>query len=142
MSMPRTPRFRLSDFVQQIVGGLFVSGPLVITEETWRLAERMDLQHVVLTIAIVFLTGYGLLYKADTQHNLRIESDIGLGGVIPRRFVSLILVSYLSVGLLAIAFAAPTTFGVTNAVTLRAISISAIFSMIGAATADTILGQR
>ncbi len=114
----------------------------MITEETWRLAERMEVPHVVFTMVIVFLTGYGLLYKADTQHNLSIESDIGLGGVIPRRFLSLILVSYLSVGLLAFAFAAPSTFAVTNAVTLRAISISAIFSMIGAATADTILGRR
>ncbi|GAB3662858.1 DUF2391 family protein [Natrinema versiforme] len=139
--MPRSHPFRISDFVQQIVGGLFVASPLVLTEETWRLADGMQIQHIMLTTAIVFVVGYALLYETDSQHNIGSDSDAGIGGVIPRRFVSLMLVAYLSVGLLAFAFAAPSTFEETPLETLRAVSICAIFSMIGAATADTILGQ-
>ncbi|MFD1685086.1 DUF2391 family protein [Halobellus litoreus] len=147
----RRRRFALSDTVQQIVGGFLLAGPFVVTEEVWVLARSMAPIQALLTVVIVFAIGYGALYKADDRNPDR-ESEVG--GV-PLRFISLISVSYLSVLILAIAFDAPGTFvgaSETSAwkplglrvdlpligVTLKAISIGAVFSVIGAATADSL----
>ncbi|WP_144904609.1 DUF2391 family protein [Halobellus captivus] len=147
----RRRRFALSDTVQQIVGGFLLAGPFVVTEEVWVLAQSMAPVQALLTVVIVLAIGYGALYKADDRNPDR-ETDVG--GV-PLRFISLITVSYLSVLILAIAFDAPGTFigssaepgsGFVGAATdlaligstLKAISIGAVFSVIGAATADSL----
>jgi uncharacterized membrane protein len=108
----------------------------------------------LLTFVIVLAIGYGTLYKADTRDP---DREVDIAGV-PVRFVSLILVSYFSVFILALAFDAPGTFladiaqadpgavdilGMTLStavlgVTLKATSVGAVFSVIGAATADTL----
>jgi uncharacterized membrane protein len=51
-----------------------------------------------------------------------------------------VLVSYLSVTILTFVFAAPVTFGATPGTTVKAISISTIFAVVGAATADSLFG--
>ncbi|MGQ4557083.1 DUF2391 family protein [Halobellus sp. GM3] len=146
----RRRRFALSDTAQQIVGGFLLAGPFVVTEEVWVLAQSMSWLQALLTAVIVFVIGYGALYKADDRDPDR-ESEVG--GV-PLRFISLISVSYLSVFILALAFDAPGTFlespggGVALAgatidlwligTTLKATSIGAVFSVIGAATADSL----
>lgn len=127
--------FKLADVAQQIVGGFLLAGPFVVTEEVWVLASQMTMFHAVATVAIVFGIGYGALYKADRDRDP--EQEVEVGGI-PLRFISLILVSYLSVGLLAFAFAAPTTFAASPITTVKAISVGAIFSVIGAATADSL----
>jgi uncharacterized membrane protein len=143
-------RFALADTAQQVVGGFLLAGPFVVTEEVWSLARSMSTVQGVLTAVIVLTVGYGALYKADDRNPDR-ERDV-LG--VPVRFVSLILVSYLSVFILALAFDAPGTFlsdmaasGGTTVLgfqremlttTLKATSIGAVFSVIGAATADTV----
>ncbi|MDS0296061.1 DUF2391 family protein [Halogeometricum luteum] len=143
-------RFALADTAQQVVGGFLLAGPFVVTEEVWSLARSMSAVQGALTAVIVLVVGYGALYKADDRDPDR-EKDV-LG--VPIRFVSLILVSYLSVFILALAFDAPGTFledmaasdGTTFlgfqremlATTLKATSIGAVFSVIGAATADTV----
>ncbi|MFB6154886.1 MAG: DUF2391 family protein [Haloferacaceae archaeon] len=147
----RTRRYAVSDTAQQLVGGFLLAGPFVVTEEVWVLARSMSVAQTLLTVAIVFVVGYGALYKADDDRDPDRESDVA--GV-PLRFVSLILVSYLSVFILAMAFDAPTTFvprlgapvvvgsvtvyPVVAAVTVKAVNVGAIFSVIGAATADSI----
>ncbi|WP_336023941.1 DUF2391 family protein [Halobellus salinisoli] len=147
----RRRRFALADTVQQIVGGFLLAGPFVVTEEVWVLAQSMGPAQALLTVIIVLAIGYGALYKADDRNPDR-ETEVG--GV-PLRFISLIAVSYLSVIILAIAFDAPGTFiGTSEAArvgvagigidpylvgsTLKAISIGAVFSVIGAATADSL----
>ena len=150
-------RFALADTAQQIVGGFLLAGPFVVTEEVWVLARSMSATQGLVTAFIVFAIGYGALYKADNRDPDR-EREVG--GV-PLRFISLILVSYLSVVILALAFDAPGTFlaglgaddaplalpggivlsGATvavTAVTLKATSVGAVFSVIGAATADSL----
>jgi uncharacterized membrane protein len=151
--MGRGRRFALSDTAQQVVGGFLLAGPFVVTEEVWSLARNMSSIQAALTVVIVLSVGYGALYKADDRRNPDRESEVG--GV-PVRYISLVLVAYLSVFILAIAFNAPGTFlddlsgdptvaslGVAMeldvlAVTLKATSIGAVFSVIGAATADSI----
>ena len=147
----RRRRFALSDTVQQIVGGFLLAGPFVVTEEVWVLAASMSTLQALVTVVIVFGIGYGALYKADDRDPDR-EPEVG--GV-PIRFISLIGVSYLSVLILALAFDAPGTFlspSETTSVgsvavpfgwemvetTLKAVSIGSVFSVIGAATADSI----
>ncbi|MFC6827104.1 DUF2391 domain-containing protein [Halopelagius fulvigenes] len=151
--MGRGRRYALSDSAQQVVGGFLLAGPFVVTEEVWSLAREMSGAQALLTVVIVFSVGYGALYKADDGRDPDREDDVG---GIPVRFISLILVSYLSVFLLAVSFNAPGTFlsdlasdgglvalGVALewdviSVTLKAISIGSVFSVIGAATADTL----
>ncbi len=145
----RTREYRIADTAQQIVGGFLLAGPFVVTEEVWILAANMTFLHAAGTVGIVAAIGYGALYKADDDRDPDREADVA--GV-PLRFVSLMLVAFGSVGILAAAFTAPGTFlpgiladaGVeptTTAVavtTLKAISIGAIFSVVGAATADSV----
>ena len=135
-------RFKLADTAQQVVGGFLLAGPFVVTEEVWVLAMNMSTLQSLLTAAIVFAVGYGALYKADDRDP---DREPEFGGV-PLRYISLVGVAYLSVLILALAFDAPMTFladDVTSrtemvVVTLKATSVGSIFSIIGAATADTL----
>ncbi|WP_248895788.1 DUF2391 family protein [Haloplanus sp. XH21] len=144
-------RYRVADTAQQVVGGFLLAGPFVVTEEVWTLAAGMSWLQTLATVVIVMGIGYGALYKADDRDPER-ESEVG--GV-PVRFVSLVLVSYGSVLVLALTFGAPSTFlselggqpltvgGLIIpiervGVTLRAVSVGAVFSVVGAATADSL----
>ncbi|WP_436929706.1 DUF2391 domain-containing protein [Halosimplex halobium] len=138
--MARTPKYRLADTAQQVVGGFLLAGPFVVTEEVWTLAVNMTWGHTAVTVAIVFAIGYGALYEADDDRDPDREAEVA--GV-PVRFVSLMLVSFGSVAVLALTLTAPSTFldGSTAeraAVTARAVSVGAIFSVVGAATADSV----
>jgi len=143
-----TKRYAVADTAQQVVGGFLLAGPFVVTEEVWVLASNMTALHALLTVGIVFAIGYGALYKADDDRDPDREAEVA--GV-PVRFVSLMAVAFGSVAVLAIALTAPTTFltgpeGVledptTLAVagtTAKAVSVGAIFSVVGAATADSV----
>jgi len=139
-------RFALADTAQQIVGGFLLAGPFVVTEEVWVLATDIRPLPALLTVLIVFLIGYGALYKADDDRDPDRESEVA---GIPARFVSLMLVSFGSVAILTVAFGAPGTFlGETYVdgqpsmetvrITLQAVSVGAVFSVVGAATADSV----
>ncbi|UPV76079.1 DUF2391 family protein [Halorussus limi] len=142
----RKKRYALADSAQQIVGGFLLAGPFVVTEEVWVLARDMTTPEALLTVLIVFLIGYGALYKADDDRDPDRESEVA---GIPTRFVSLMLVSFGSVAILSVAFGAPDTFlsdtftdgrpsMETVKITLRAVSVGAVFSVVGAATADSV----
>jgi len=141
MAGPRR-RFKIADIAQQVVGGFLLAGPFVVTEEVWVLATEMSVVQAVGAALMVFLIGYGALYKADDRNPDR-ESEVG--GV-PVRFLSLMFVSFGSVLLLALVFNAPATFYDGMGVppeqwpynTAKAVSIGAIFSVVGAATADSV----
>ncbi|MFB6139981.1 MAG: DUF2391 domain-containing protein [Halosimplex sp.] len=139
--MARTPRYRLADTAQQVVGGFLLAGPFVVTEEVWTLARHMTWVHAAATVAIVFAIGYGALYRADDDRDPDREAEVA--GV-PLRFVSLMAVSFGSVAVLALTLTAPSTFLGDLAeleraqVTAYAVSVGAIFSVVGAATADSV----
>ncbi len=128
-------RFSIADLAQQMVGGFLLAGPFVVTEEVWRLAENLNWYHPLFTILIVFSIGYGALYEADEDRDADKEADIA---GIPVRFLSLLFVTYLSVSVLIFVFGANYTFDATFYTVLKVISIASIFSVIGAATADTV----
>jgi len=139
--MARTPTFKLADIAQQVVGGFLLAGPFVVTEEVWTLARNMTWAHAAVTAAIVFAIGYGALYEADDDRDPDREAEVA---GIPLRFVSLMTISFGSVAVLAVTLTAPSTFlpdlttPERTEVTLRAISVGAIFSVVGAATADSV----
>ncbi|MEF8802122.1 MAG: DUF2391 family protein [Halolamina sp.] len=128
-------QFRPSDVAQQVVGGFLLAGPFVVTEEVWDLARAMNNVQWAIIIAIVFAIGWGALYRADNDRDIDEETEV-VG--IPFRFLLLMVVSYGSVLTLALAFAAPETFGAGPVQTAKAVSIGAVFSVVGAATADSL----
>ncbi len=127
--------FGVDDLVQQIVGGFVLSAPFVVTEEVWSLASGMTWIQGAVTVLMVLAIGYGTLYRAD--HDRDPDSEESIAGL-PLRFVSLLCIAYLSVAILVVVFSAPATFGASTATTVKAISIGAIFSVVGAATADSL----
>ena len=133
-------RFKTADIAQQVVGGFLLAGPFVVTEEVWVLAGSMSALQTLVTVGIVFGIGYGALYKAEDRDP---DREVEIGGI-PLRFLSLMGVAFGSVLLLALAFDAPGTFldGTTVVervfVTAKAVSVGAIFSVVGAATADSV----
>ena len=135
------PRFQVADIAQQVVGGFLLAGPFVVTEEVWTLATNMGTLNTVFTVVIVLTIGYGALYKADDDRDPEREHTV-VG--VPVRFISLMGVAFGSVVILAMVFDAPETFldGVAPEerllTTLRAISVGAVFSVVGAATADSV----
>ncbi|WP_121820891.1 DUF2391 family protein [Halostella salina] len=143
----RRKRYRIADSAQQVVGGFLLAGPFVVTEEVWVLAANMTVWHALVTVGIVAGIGYGALYKADAGRDPDTEAEVA---GIPVRFVSLMVVSYGSVAVLALALTAPETFLVQEGIlrdptqrtvamaTLKAVSVGAIFSVVGAATADSV----
>ncbi|ELY75986.1 DUF2391 family protein [Natrinema pallidum] len=163
---PRRPRdFRLADSAQQIVGGFLLAGPFVVTEEVWTLAGNMHILQALAIVAIVFAIGYAALYKADTTRDIDDEQEV-VG--IPIRFISLMFVTFGSVTVLALLFGAPETFlkDATTAcdpvslarapgpflenaaascglvlTTFKAVTVGSVFSVVGAATADSIFAK-
>ncbi|MUV90914.1 DUF2391 family protein [Halapricum sp. CBA1109] len=139
--MQQRQKHKLADTAQQIVGGFLLSGPFVVTAEVWRLAQNMTVFHSLVLVAGVVAIGYGGLYGADNDRDPNREAAIA--GV-PVRFVSVLLVAYGSVAALALSITAPETFvgdlprTERLYVTLRAISVAAIFSVVGAVTTDSL----
>lgn len=132
-------RYKIADTLQQAVGGILLAGPFVVTEEVWTLAGNMSNFNTVVLSGVIMAIGYAALYKADKGRDASKETQL-LG--VPMRFISLISVSVLSVLVLIYLFSAQQTFGATNMTTLKATAISTIFSVIGAATADSVFPNQ
>lgn len=128
--------YSIEDTAQHILGGFLLAGPFVVTEEVWRLAGNMSGLQVLVNVAIVFAIGYAVLYRADKGRDP--DSELNWAGI-PFRFVSLIGVAYLSAAILAVTFAAPQTFEAGLLHSFKAISVASVFSMLGAATVDSVL---
>ncbi|QCC52783.1 DUF2391 family protein [Halapricum salinum] len=139
--MQERQRHKLADTAQQIVGGFLLSGPFVVTGEVWQLARNMTVFHSLFLVAVIMAIGYGGLYGADNDRDPRREAAI-LG--VPVRFISLLIVAFGSVTLLAFAITAPSVFladldpAGRLAVTARTVSVAAIFSVVGAVTTDSL----
>ena len=137
--------FRPADSAQQMVGGFLLAGPFVVTEEVWTLAESMNVFQALATVGVVFAIGYAALYTADTNRDPDKEQEIA---GIPLRFISLMTVSFGAVAVLALLFDAPATFLAAAETreemaftTFKAISVGSVFSVVGAATADSVFSR-
>jgi len=127
--------FKLADSFQQMVGGFLLAGPFVVEGGVWEMAKTMgDLQAGVL-VSMVLAIGYSALYKADKDRVIEKEAHF-LG--VPIRFISLIAVSYGAVIVLTVVLSGSATNGASFIESLRLVSIATLFSVIGAATADSV----
>lgn len=139
--MKQRQKHKLADTAQQIVGGFLLAGPFVVTEEVWMLARNMTVFHSLFLVGAIMAIGYGGLYGADNDRNPRLEA--AFFGV-PVRFISVMIVAFGSVGMLAFAITAPDLFlselPFRNRlfVTFRALSVAAVFSVVGAVTTDSL----
>lgn len=139
--MKERQKHELADTAQQIVGGFLLSGPFVVTQEVWMLARNMTVFHNLFLVGVVMAIGYGGLYGADNDRDPSREAAV-LG--VPVRFVSVVAVAFGSVGTLALAVTAPDQFlghlaGTEQLlVTFRALSVGAVFSVVGAVTTDSL----
>lgn len=133
--LSRSSIFGSDDLTQQIVGGFVLSGPFVVTEEVWSLAAGMSGLQWAFTVPVVVGIGCGPLYCVDDDRD---PDEKGSIADLPVRFISLMLVSCLSVTILAFVFGAPETVDATGATTGKAVSVGAIFSVVGATTADSL----
>jgi uncharacterized membrane protein len=127
--------FGLDDLAQQVTGGFILSAPFVVTEEVWALADGMNRGQWAVVVVLVFGIGYAALYGANSDRSPERERQV-LG--VPFRYVSLILTSYLAVSILALVLGAPSTFEASGLTTAKAVSVGAVFSVVGAATADSV----
>lgn len=128
-------RFKIADSFQQMVGGVLLAGPFVVESGVWDLAKAMTNLQAGILFVLVLAIGYAALYKADKDREPGKEMDF-FG--VPVRFISLIGVTYSAVILLVLVMSAQVTYDATTVETLRAISIASVFSVIGAATADSV----
>lgn len=139
--MKERQKHKLADTAQQIVGGFLLSGPFVVTEEVWVLARNMTIFHSLFLVAAIMVIGYVGLYGADNDRDPRREAAIA---GIPVRFISVLVVAFGSVALLALAITAPDVFlsdlSPTDRllVTFQTISVAAVFSVVGAVTTDSL----
>lgn len=139
--MEQRQKHKLADTAQQIVGGFLLAGPFVVTEEVWKLAQNMTMFHSLFLVGSIMAIGYGGLYGADNDRDPKTEAAIG---GIPVRFISVMFVAFGSVGTLAFAITAPDLFlddltpKTTMLVTFRALSVAAVFSVVGAVTTDSL----
>jgi uncharacterized membrane protein len=139
--MQERQRHQLADTAQQIVGGFLLSGPFVVTQEVWMLARNMTIFHSLVLVAAVMAIGYGGLYGADNDRDPKTEAAF-VG--IPVRFISVLGVAFGSVAGLAFTVTAPDLFLADLSsrarllVTFQAISVAAIFSVVGAVTTDSL----
>jgi uncharacterized membrane protein len=139
--MRERQKHKLADTAQQIVGGFLLAGPFVVTQEVWMLAQNMTMFHSLFLVGAVMAIGYGGLYGADNGRDPRREAAFA---GIPVRFISVMFVAFGSVGTLAFAITAPDLFlseldtTTTMYVTFRALSVAAVFSVVGAVTTDSL----
>ena len=139
--MRERQKHKLADTAQQIVGGFLLAGPFVVTQEVWLLATNMTIYHSLFLVATIMAIGYGGLYGADNERDPQTEAAV-LG--VPVRFISVLLVAFGSVGVLAFAITAPDLFladlspARRSVVTFQALSVAAVFSVVGAVTTDSL----
>src|SRR6056297_564574 len=139
--MKERRKHELADTAQQIVGGFLLSGPFVVTQEAWMLARNMTAFHSLFLVSAVMAIGYGGLYGADNDRDPRREAAI-VG--IPIRFISVMIVAFSSVAMLAFSITAPDLFlsdlptPDRHIITFQVMSVGAVFSVVGAVTTDSL----
>ena len=139
--MQERQKHKLADTAQQIVGGFLLAGPFVVTQEVWMLARNMTVYHSLFLVCAIMAIGYGGLYGADNDRDPSREA-VFVG--VPVRFISVMIVAFGSVATLAFAITAPDLFlsdlQQTDRlyVTFRAMSVAAVFSVVGAVTTDSL----
>ena len=128
--------FGPDDLLQQIVGSVILISPFIFTEEVWRIADNMTLYRGSLALFLAFLTGHGVLYTAKKDRDWNEERKV-FG--VTLRYISLMTVAFGTVLTIIYISSANLTFNAGLSQTLKVVSITSIFSVIGAAITDSLV---
>ena len=128
--------FGADDLLQQIVGSVILISPFIFTEEVWRIAETMDLYRTGTALLITFMTGHGVLYTAKKDRDWDSERKF-LG--VTLRYISLMTVAFGTILTIIYISGAAQTFSAEPLQTFKVVSITSIFSVIGAAITDSLV---
>ncbi len=125
-------RFNINDVAQQIVGAIILSSPLAVTSEVWGLAQELDATRLTVILGVTLLFDVLLIYFTA----YRKESEVKVINFIPARLLSMILVSYLTTGIMLYIFGVIGNEITDPAWALRMIIFIGLFANVGAGTAD------
>tara|TARA_Y100000310_G_C20592060_1_gene768602 strand:- start:544 stop:1227 length:684 start_codon:yes stop_codon:yes gene_type:complete len=125
-------RFSFKDIAQQIVGATILSAPFAVTEEVWNLANNLNATNIA---ALFFMTiVFDILLFNYTKYQSLEKKRL----MLPIRITSLILVTYVTSGIVL------SIFGVIGGQiqdpvwAMKLIVMVGLFANIGASTADLI----
>lgn len=127
-------KFAWDDLAQQIVGAMILSAPLAVTEEVWRLSSGLDWVRIAMIVAVTLIFNILLLYYAKYQ----IVEQERILGIIPTRLLSLMLVSYITAGVMLYLMGVIGGTVVGTGATIRLVVFVGLFSNIGAGAADLV----
>lgn len=127
-----SPKFRLRDLLQIIIGATILAVPVGFTEETWRLGETLPLWNIFGLMAVsIFFMGSFVYYH---YYRNRLKEHFGH---FTRRVISTYLASFLIVALiLSLIQRAP--WAVDTVIAFKRIIIVSLPASMSAAIADTI----
>ncbi|MFB6242066.1 MAG: DUF2391 domain-containing protein [Candidatus Nanosalina sp.] len=128
--------FGIDDFFQQVLGSAILTAPFLFTEEVWRMADNLSPLKSGILVGSALLLGHGVLYIASQKRDWNEERKI-FG--VTWRYISLMAVSFGTVGALIWLTAPVETFDATMLQTAKVISMISVFAVIGAATADNLV---
>ena len=125
-------KFEFDDFAQQVVGAIILSAPLTVTQEVWMLSQSLDISRVGVIFALTLTFDLLLIYYAKFQQT----SDERIFGIIPKRLLSLLIVSYCTA--FAMLYILGVTGGQVNDVegVIKLVVFVGLFANIGAGAAD------
>jgi len=128
--------FGADDFLQQVVGSVILISPFIFTEEVWRIADNMNFYKTSIALLTTFLIGHGVLYTAKKDRNWDSERK-ALG--VTLRYISLMTVAFGTIFTMIYISSANIAFDAGLLQTLKVVSITSIFSVIGAAITDSLV---
>lgn len=128
--------FGPDDFFQQLIGSAILTAPFLFTEEIWRIAQNTSLTQSIFSVVLTLFLGHGILYIA--KHEREFEREREIAGI-RLRYISLMTVSFGTILIMLSITATSQTLGNGIMNTFKVVSLTSIFAVIGAATADNLI---
>ena len=134
MGRIKPEKFGWDDVAQQIIGACLFSAPFAVTEEVWNLAYNLSPIRIAFIMGVTVFVSSLIFYYTKFQKVAMETEEIGPIHI-PRRLLSLLLISYSA------AFLILWMFGIIDQISdpiwiIKLVIFVSFFSSIGAATAD------
>jgi uncharacterized membrane protein len=85
-------RLTVADLIQEFIGAVIVAFPVALTEEVWRLADKLSMLHVLL----IFFGAMAVVYVFIKHSELQDWEHQNVGGFIPLRLLSSVVISLIT----------------------------------------------
>jgi uncharacterized membrane protein len=126
-------KFGADDLAQQIVGAVIVSSPFAVTEEVWKLSDKLTTFHLA-AIILINITFALLLFKFAKFKSIDMKNI----GILPLRVISLIFVAYSVTTIMLFVFGVLGGQVTQLLWGFKLVILVGLFASIGAGTADLI----